>query len=1184
MSKTQEYDYSQKDLDIIKELYFSQPKIIYSHLFSSFFQLVNEIIPVSLKTENNYFYESVTNDAIYMHGFKCENVSIKPPVNPNTNEMLSPMEARKKHLKYFGKIVADITQIVEKEDFITGEKTVKELGEKHERVEIGSIPIMVKSQFCTTSIKNDLMNECKYDPGGYFIINGQEKVIISIEKMVDNKVLIFTKQDPVFEGGVQYTAHINSRYDDWSDNLQIVNVKNKKMGDITISIYNSQLVDIPIFVLFRAMGLESDKDIISNITYNLDDIKMINILRKSIEFSVDENGQEIKTKEQAVEYLITKLRRNKRISQTDEEIAAIQKKIYLDKVLRKDFFPHLGDDVNKNIRFLGLMINKLLNVMLGRKQPDDRDNYDNKRVESPGILISQLFRQNWRKLLNEIGKIFKKKNQSDENPIIVVNQIKSNTIEQGIQKAMATGIWGMNKTKKGVAQSLLRTSWLLACSNLRKVVAPSLDASTTKVISIRHVNNLSYGFICPVQSPEGANIGIKKNLAMTATITNQNVSQRDIIINIFEKLGNINHPYDINPLEMNEWGKIFLNGEWYGVSKDIMEVYNKLTKYKQQNIIDYYTTICINYEENEINIFYDSGRLVRPLFNVKDNKLLITKEVINYAKELLNSEDKLKGWKLLLNKYNNIITYEDIESSKNIMLAEDISYLKESIRNKNREINYDTGIINRYGDYRYMKYTHCEMHRWTMLGEISSGVPFLNHNYGTKSINNFSKLKQGVSLYLTNYKDRMDLSQVLYYPQRPIAITEGMKYNNMLNLPGGENVIIAVMSYTGYNQEDSLILNQSSIDRGLFRVDTLKKFFSEIEKNPSTSQDDVFTKPDRNKVTGMKNANYDLLNENGIVPEETIIKSGDVIIGKISPIQPTGDDNKVYIDNSEIYKGSIEGVIDRVHTNIYNSDGYEIRNVRVRMERKPMIGDKFSSMHSQKGTLGIALPQKDMPFTEDGVVPDMIINPHAIPSRMTVSQLIECISSKVGAIEGKHIDGTPFGEHDVRKIPEILGKLGYNKHGTEKMYCGITGQEIETQIFIGPTYYMRLKHMVLDKIHARSRGPRQALTRQPLEGRSKGGGLRIGWMEKDSMIAHGIGQFMKERMMENSDIDTFYVCDDCGLFASKVMNKNYYVCKPCDNYTRISQVNLPYACKLLFQELQSVNIVPQIHTENDKYN
>ena len=379
--------------------------------------------------------------------------------------------------------------------------------------------------------------------------------------------------------------------------------------------------------------------------------------------------------------------------------------------------------------------------------------------------------------------------------------------------------------------------------------------------------------------------------------------------------------------------------------------------------------------------------------------------------------------------------------------------------------NPEETSINRYGNNKFVRYTHLEFNRWTMMGEVSCGIPFINHNYGTKNIVNFSQAKQGIGLYLTNYKDRMDISQVLYHPQRPIVATEGMEYNNMLNLPAGENAIVAIMSYTGYNQEDSLIFNQSAIDRGIFRVDSMKKFHSEIQKNPSTSQDDIFMKPDRNKVTGMKQGNYDKLNEKGFIPEETIIENEDILIGKVSPIQPTGNNNKVYKDSSEVFKSNVDGVIDRVHTNIFNSDGYEQYNVRVRMERIPMIGDKFASAYGQKGTLGIALPQKDMPFTEEGMIPDLIMNPHAIPSRMTVAQLIECMSAKIGAIDGKFMDGTPFNDYNVRDLPNILKKLGYDAYGTETMYCGITGRKIEAKIFIGPTYYMRLKHMVLDKVH-----------------------------------------------------------------------------------------------------------------------
>lgn len=1395
---------TQDDINILVKSYFKQPSILYEHLHSSFHQLVEEIIPYSLCKENNVFYESIVGNIIYSHAFNCSNVRIKPPTNPSNNELLTPKDARKKHLKYFGTIVADVEQVMIKEDMVTGDKTTTVI-ENEKDVSIGNIPIMVKSKYCTTSIKNDQLGECRYDPGGYFIVNGAEKAVMCIEKMVDNKILIFGKSDPLAPNGRSYIAHINSRQDEWSDNLQIVTIKSKKNGDFVLS--NSQFADIPIFIIMRALGLESDMDIITNITYNIEDIEMLNLLRPSIIYSVDELGVPIRTKEEATNYLITKLKRNKRISQTDELLAVVQRKMYLDKILRKDLLPHLGEDIPKKIRFIGLMINNLLRVLLGLRQPDDRDAMDNKRIETPGILIGQLFRQNWKKQLNEVGKHFKRKNQSDEKPNGVANQLRPTTIEQGIKTALATGIWGMNRTKKGVAQSLQRLSWVLAMSNLRRIMAPSLDASTTKVTSIRHINNISYGFICPVQTPEGQKIGIVKSLAMMSSITNQNMSQKVVLETIMSEFKQFKHPFEIDPVNMKDWGKIMFNGDWVGCTKQLVELYKLLIDKRTNSIIDRATSICLDYDEKELNVYYDAGRLIRPLLNIKDNKLVLTKDIVEDAKRMFKEKPNT-SWKTLIAKYPSIISYEDIESSKTIMVAADLDYLLENNTKMTNPV--DTDDINRYGRNRFVRYTHVEFHRWIILGEVTSGIPFGNHNYATKNIVNFSQRKQGIGLYLTSYKDRMDISQILYHPHTPIVKTEAMSYNNMLNLPDGENVIIAIMSYNGYNQEDSLIFNQSAIDRGLFRVDSLKKYHSEIQKNPSTSQDDIFLRPDKNKVTGMKQGNYDKLNEKGYVVEETEIFDEDIIIGKVSPIQPTGNNNKVYKDTSEIFKSTVPGVIDRVHTNIFNSDGYEQYNVRVRMERVPIIGDKFASLHGQKGTLGIAFQQKDMPFTEDGMVPDLILNPHAIPSRMTIGQLIECITSKIGAIEGKFIDGTPFNNYNIKDIPSILKKLGYEARGTEIMYCGITGKKIESAIFIGPTYYMRLKHMVLDKVHcltldhevltdngwkyfkqiskddkiatlgkdgveyqhpldilyypdyegtmykiynnnidldvtsnhrmyvsdngedyrldlidnllgksyyykrsgenttvnsnnainnivtefytnhtllestwglnkidslrliemifdgskmgtssqyiadsmmrlalqaglactltkvhsyynlditsnnnfivdpddileyehtgpvfclsvpnevfyvrrngkpvwtgnSRARGPKQATTRQPLEGRSRAGGLKVGEMEKDSMGAHGLGQFTKERMMETSDIDTFKICDDCGFLATRVIDKEYYVCSPCNNNTRISSVNLPYACKLLFQELMSINILPRIRTEQSKY-
>jgi len=1629
------YITTQEDIDKLIDLYYKQPRILYEHLFSSYNQLIEEIIPYCLIQEPNYFYQNVIKDTIYYHGFKCSNIRIKPATFDNDNEIKFPSDARKNHLNYFATIVVDIVQVLEKIDIITGEKTVKEIGEVEKDTSLANIPIMVRSKYCSTHIKKDLHGECKYDPGGYFIVKGQEKVVISIEKMVDNKALVFTKKEPTFlnDEGLVYIVQVNSRKNDWSDNLQIVTLKNRKNNDLVLT--TSSLIDVPLFVLFRAFGIESDQDIISKITYDLEDVKMINLLRSSMAHSTDDNGIPIRTKEEAITYLSSKLRRNRMISQTDENLAKIQRKMMLEKIFRQDFLPHLGEDIPKKIAYLGYIVNKLLSVWLKRIDQDDRDALQNKRIETPGILIGQLFRQNWSKMLKEIGKLFAKKNTSDETPINIINQIKPTVIEQGIKTGLATGIWGINKTKKGVSQSLQRLSWIQAISYLRRIMAPSLEAATSKVTSIRQGQNLQAQFLCltgdteilmgngmdtkliknivnsdfvvsinttslnqeptftynkfgkmanklleiktisgrtikctpeheflivkkgkyiwkeanklnsedkliirhtekhiscdkemniiinenevseqykinllengylnkkipldklviiarllgalnidgknkkeynrssftlcdqkdvyqisddiyklgfgapcisrpntkfidkksnreiqyqtwkvykdgvlsyllnllkenkinqtkivpnwimngnklikreylsafqgvngnkiiyqnnptsknfkfildpisqitsvnfleetkrylyqisklfsdfeikttikidnlkdntnkkrvllffdntseniikylewigyrycnekttksyPIieyllikkenyknelfekniinndtktvskyicennyeeflknnllendlvsvnikevkeippemvydfttlsdnhnfiassitthncicETPEGQKVGIVKSMAMMASISYQNSSQYEIVSTIL-KSSKMKHPADIDSLQMKSFIKIFINGNWIGVCKlvDGNEVLNKLKTSKRNGLIDKYTTICMDYSKKEIKIYSDGGRLIRPIMIVSNNKLGLSKELIEDVEKDLLSKDSDKGWKRLLSKYQNLVDYEDIESSNYIMCADRYYRLTESETNRNRKVeNIDVDKINRYGDYRWIKYTHCDFHAWTQLGIVAGNIPFSNHNHAGRNIIHYSQAKQSISIYLTSYKDRMDISQVPYYPQVPIVTTKTMEYNNCLDLPYGENAIVAIASYNGYNQEDSVIFNQSAIDRGIFRADTLKKYPSEIEKNPSTNQDDVFTKPDKNQVADMKQGNYSKLNDKGICPEETEIQYEDFIIGKVSPIQPTGDNNKVYKDSSVIFKSNVNGVIDRVHTNIYNADGYEMYNVHVRMERVPVIGDKFSNRHGQKGTLGIALLQKDMPFTSEGLIPDIIMNPHCQPSRMTIGQLVECVAAKIGAIEGTFIDGTPYCDYDVRKLPDILEKLGYNKFGNEILYCGMTGKKIEAEIFMGPTYTVRLKHMTADKYHSRSRGPRQALTRQPLEGRSRDGGLKIGEMEKDAMIAHGMAQFLKERMMETSDITKVYICDDCGLFAAKVIDKDYYWCKSCHNSNRISAVVMPYAAKLLFQELMSVNILPRIRTEKSIY-
>lgn len=381
-----------------------------------------------------------------------------------------------------------------------------------------------------------------------------------------------------------------------------------------------------------------------------------------------------------------------------------------------------------------------------------------------------------------------------------------------------------------------------------------------------------------------------------------------------------------------------------------------------------------------------------------------------------------------------------------------------------------------------------------------------------------------------------------------------------------------------HNQEDSVILNGSAVEKGLFRASALKKYIEEAKKNPASSQMDIFMKPDSNRVSGMKKANYDKLNENGYVPEETVIEDGDVIIGLVSPKPVVSEGGHQYNDNSVIFKSMDKGAIDRVMMGT-NTDGHPIMMMRVRSEKIPEIGDKFASRNGQKGVCGYKARRTDMPFTQSGLTPDIILNPNAFPKRMTIGQFIECLLSKVCCLKGIHGDATPFMGTDINKINDDLVALGYEDWGYETMYNGMTGEKMDTRIFIGPTYYQRLKQMVKDKAFARATGQVELLTRQPTAGKSRGGGLRLGEMERDAVLAHGASMFLRERLMESSDIYDMYVCDLCGLIASKSKaNKTAYVCQSCSNRSRVSRVVVPYCFKLLHQELLSMNIRTSIRT------
>jgi len=942
---------SQTKIHELIDLFFDERFQIYTYHYDSYNQFINEIIFKELEDNPNLIYENVTKEKIYKYRLRYSNIQLKPPVDESSNDdnILFPEDARIKFLTYSSRLLVDVKQIQEIIDLETNEKIEKVIFED-KAVTIAKIPIMFRSNYCSTILKKDRQTtECSFDPGCYFIIKGSEKIIMSQERIIENKILVFSKKDPNFEDGITYSCQVNSKkVEDLNANLQIISIKFRK--DLSLLLTMSQMQEIPVYIIFKALGIISDKAINLCIMYNENDIDMNNILKYSLnhfkeEIWKDDNGNinYVRSQEDALNYLVKKVKIvGKRFSETNNDIRNMQKREYLLNILEQNFLPHMNKNLLKKGYFLGLMCNKLLNCYLKRIEIDDRDSMVNKRIDTPGILLGQLFRQYYKKMLNDCTKHFRKKNNSDENPINIISQIKHSIIEQGINSALATGTWG-NSKKKGVAQVLQRLTYMQLISSLRRVITPQVDASS-KIERMRYVHNTQYGFIDSVETPEhGHTVGTVKHLSNTATITNNSSSQPEIVKNILEN--NMLELIDIPIEKFRFYTKVFLNGEWIGLSDDPISLTKMLKDKRLNGEIDRFVSISHNFNTREIRINTDAGRLSRPLLRVENNQLLLTDEMI----KTINIKSKtdptqIHRWNDFLMKYPNVIEYVDAEEQETLLISFWVKDVEEEYRRMITPIekpNTFGNPINRYDDTMYKRYTHCEFHPSMTCGNISSNVPFSEYNDAPRNYFNFSQARQGMGIYSTNYRHRVDLAYNLYNPQIPLVYPRASRYTGLLNLPYGENCVVAIAMYTGYNQEDSILMNQSSIERGLFRAESYRKESEEISKNPATGQDEIFSIPDRNKVAGMKDGNYDKLNDKGFVPEETPIKHNDMIIGKIIPIQPGEASNKIFKDSSLMYKGGVDAVVDKVYTGIKNADGYEMYNMRIRQERTPRGGDKF---------------------------------------------------------------------------------------------------------------------------------------------------------------------------------------------------------------------------------------------------
>jgi len=1472
--------------------------------------------PVHIVSEQDY---DPNNKKYSLETFiTFENFHIyRPQIHENNGaiKLMFPQEARLRNFTYASSMTVDVNikYIVrtgpELESTQIFYKTLP-------GIHIGKLPIMLRSNICVLNqykhFENVQTGECKFDAGGYFIINGSEKTVLGQERAAENKVYCFN----VSKNNTKYTwiAEIKSVPDFKCISPKQINMmissKNNGFGNPIFVQIPRVKQPIPLFIVFRALGIISDKEICEKVLLDItnnENKKLLDALQASI---IDANKH--LSKEECIKY-ITGYAMYTPINM-DRETGAKKKLEFTMDILNNDLFPHCQNSTQK-IYFLGYMTNKLLQANFEMIKQDDRDSFLNKRIDLTGTLLNNLFRNYFNKLVKDMEKqVIREintgswKSKDDYENIInftnICKIIKSTTIENGLKRALATGDFGIkhtNSNKVGVAQVLNRLTYVSSLSHARRISTPT-DKSG-KLIPPRKLHNTSWGMICPAETPEGQSVGIVKNLSYMAHITihSNSLSLYDYIM---PNIINISDANSSN--ELYNKVKVFINGSWVGTTNEPEALYISLKEKKYKGIINIYTSIIFDYRNKELRVCNDGGRIMRPLLRVKNNNILITNTLIN---KLKNNE---------INWDNLLIGYDNNESAIEYIDSDEQSWSMIATKPKD--------LIQK-GD-RVYKYTHCEIHPSTIFGVLASCIPFPEHNQSPRNCYQCAQGKQAMGVYVTNYENRMDkTAYVLNYPSRPLVDTRVMNLIQLNKIPSGTNVVVAIMTHTGYNQEDSLLFNKGSIDRGLF-VTTIYHTEKDEDKQKINGDEEIRCKPDPTKTKGMKFGNYNKVNSKGVIPENTLVENRDIIIAKVTPIKENRNDHTKVIkfeDQSRIHRTVEETYVDKNYID-RNGEGYNFAKVRLRIVRKPVIGDKFcmtsdhdvltlnrgwipinevkdsdligqlnrtnntleyvkpleilefdhigkmynvetqgisqcvtlnhrmwiqkrdkkdyqlipaeemigkrvrfqsgsspvnnpdleikinddiytgekcdaflilfgifiaegwtyinekdyicrieyaankprvqeqlkksceilnvnysmnknsfkwyinnknlthefqkysvgavnkylpewytslserqtkillyalclgdghetasslhyytssiklrdniqilaqhagytayytsryeagsssvmkdgriitttatawdigirkkrlfptlnhghkheqngqieevfdyqgkvyclrvpsevflvrrngkcsftgnSSRHGQKGTIGNIIPEADMPFTASGVKPDIIINPHAIPSRMTIGQLKETVLGKVLVELGLFGDGTSFGQFEVKDICDELIKLGYEAHGNELLHNGLTGEQVECSVFMGPVFYQRLKHMVNDKAHSRSIGPMVNLTRQPAEGRSRDGGLRFGEMEKDAMVSHGAARFTRGRMYDASDKYSVHVCKKCGLVAAYNDEMQIHHCRVCDNRTDFAYVEIPYACKLLCQELNTMNIAPRFITDN----
>ena len=1454
MSESKNFDWTQNTWSIIKKA-FENDNFLVTHQIESYNNLIDDTIPRIIEHHMPLTTTKEVTDQTISSEFKILRTYFSKPLY-YTGEYtpLYPHKARICNLTYAAPVFIDYKQTIRKansEPIIHIER----------KVPICELPVMLGSKYChlykMSKEQRMAVNECIYDKGGYFIVNGNEKVIVGQERPHDNNVMCY-KESTSSNKRYIARAEVKSTIDQRFHPIKIATVKLFPKEDpipglqLKVGLpYIKQ--SIPLFIVFRALGIISDKEIFAHLLENdFDDNGMVNLILPSSKIS------NITTQIDAINYIskfITYKQPAKFAAGSNEEKKKEelekQKKQYAKDLINREFLPHIGRDNLRKAHFLAYMTRKLLKCQFDETLYSDRDHYSNKRVDTVGPLLAQIFRYNFTKLIRDLKTAFIKSLDSDNAINFSVRKyIQKCNITSKIKYALSTGNWHTtpakagSASKKGIAQILQRLSYLGYLSHMRRLNSP-LERMGSKFEPPRRLHTTQIAKCCPLETPEGAQVGIVKNMAMLCHITVQvnDVPVRYVLSKITKSDGSdelaVKSICSCHPSQLKTSTMVFVNGDLLGLIEEASEteyVYQTLKKMKRLAQLSSYISIAWFQYKKELVIQVDGGRYCHPVYVLNEGNQF---EINKHSREDLNS----KSWSDLVN--DGSIEYLDTNEDETSLIAifpyqlipgmihpikrgvvvakighdvdnyinfksEDGSLLGpeeahnligEKLTNKIKKIwdeycniiqvnsfttvtikvptnlkkslqnnvNFVATHINQLYYPEYERFTHFEMHPQMWHGVVAHSIPYCDHNPSTRNcyqcldknetvlmhdgsfkkigdirvgdkvisvdpktmkrkitnvinqyvkqtekdivkvstitkrnlvctfdhpiltikngktepewipaieltskdkiavcpeqnsknitvneflkyqqsidnsisfedwsdlviakensifvpvrnvidhknveisditvdsevhsfitgnricVHNSSMGKQSMGLYVTNSNVRLDtMANLLCYPQHSLVQPRTTEFTNEDKLPHGIQATIAFITYSGYNQEDSIIVSKSAIERGFGNSTFSRTYISVQQKhNSSNVEQEIFGIPPKNtnaRKIGSGNERYAALDpETGFPIIGKYVKGNDVLIGKYNRSKEKKGDKSSSSDRSTTVRSTERGIIDYVVPNAnfkshLNADGNQFCKARVTELRQPVIGDKFSSKHAQKGTIGMVYRDIDMPMTDSGIVPDVIMNPHAIPSRMTVGQMIEALLGKVATAEGKIQDATAFTDFSIDSIKKRLADYGFDYNGDQVMYNGQTGEMFRVPIFINPTYYQRLKHMVADKIHARDRGPVQQMSRQPAEGRSRDGGLRIGEMERDCYIAYGASCALKEKMTESSDIFEVWASKKTGTVVSVNPDTGVYVRGDQDIYGKeqVDKLIYPYSANLLINELRTALIKTHIITD-----